>query len=916
MKSKSSEEKAHGRVIHLYESLTGRQSAPRPHDSRRGLWATLRDYGRGRWTLLTQTYLKEVEEGRLELVPSAMHKRFGVLVKTLFYRCFERLPLTEAEVARIRSYREKGALVYVMYCRSTLDYLYFNHLFLHADLPLAQFATGIDLAPFLPVREALRTTLARSFYRRHVGPIPDPMDGDRLENLVKQRQPVLIFLTRSRALMSSHLGFRSDPLVKLVELQKKVDFPIYIVPQLILWQKRPGTLKERTFFESVFGDPDSPGYVRKFVHFFRYFRFANVKFGDAIDLRAHLADIKGQKLVEEGRRIRWVLRHYLYRERKAVQGPQERGREHVMGRIDRHVELQNAIARWSQRTGKSIDEGRALARKYIQEIVPDRRWPIIWVLDHVMRVIFKAFYSGIIYDEAQMERVRKAAKDHPVVYVPGHRSHMDYLVLNWLLYSCDVAMPFICAGINLNFWPVGPLFRRSGAYFIRRSYPEPEIYPTVLNRYIRELLSSGQPQMFFIEGGRSRTGKTLRPKLGILSKVVDGFRANVAKDVMVVPVSIGYDRVLEEKAYSDEAAGGEKSREDLGALVRFLRKLFRSRFGKIYLYFDEPISMAQYFQENSPENALNKLANRICFGINRVSVVFPAALVALILLSHRKRNLSRVELSERAQPLIRYLERRKVRFSDVFFNREYAFESALNIFGEVGMIKVVDDTGAHFYSVDESKRLPLNFYKNNIVHFFVSFSLLAATLKSLERRHGEGQALAITEVEALYDSLRTLLEGEFFFRPKEAQPAYVQNVLEFFREQGDLELHEQRVIITAQGRKSLAAYQEIIFNFLESYGMTLLAARQSRGQQVDEKDLLRTTLGLGRRLYVQGKLERLEALSKFTLQNAIHSLIDKGVLQKTDRKGILRVSDDDKVLLPWISALDGILPPEFFADSK
>src|SRR5262249_12453134 len=152
------------------------------------------------------------------------------------------------------------------------------------------------------------------------------------------------------SLLSSNFGFAEDPLPALLETQRQVDYPIFVIPQTILWQRYPETLRERTLFEVIFGDPDAPGVLRKLIHFLRYYRSAQMKIGEALDLKQFLNEQEaGMKSERIARRVRWILRHYLYRERRAISGPLERDRQRIIARVSRHKEVQEAIERWALR---------------------------------------------------------------------------------------------------------------------------------------------------------------------------------------------------------------------------------------------------------------------------------------------------------------------------------------------------------------------------------------------------------------------------------------------------------------------------------------------------------------------------------------------------------------------------------------
>src|SRR5206468_3970005 len=179
---------------------------------------------------------------------------------------------------------------------------------------------------------------------------------------------------------------------------------------------------------------------------------------------------------------------------------------------------------------------------------------------------------------------------HPVVLVPCHRSHFDYLILSYIFHTNYLSPPHIAAGINLSFWPMGPLFRGAGAFFIRRTFEDNELYKMVFRKYLTFLIREGYTQEFFIEGGRTRTGKILTPKLGMLSTILNAFVQGVRRDLYFVPISIHYGRIPEEEAYKREVAAEEKQRESLWALLR-ARSVLKRRYGTVYVSYADPISL-------------------------------------------------------------------------------------------------------------------------------------------------------------------------------------------------------------------------------------------------------------------------------------------------------------------------------------
>src|SRR5439155_11035019 len=273
----------------------------------------------------------------------------------------------------------------------------------------------------------------------------------------------------------------------------------------------------------------------------------------------------------------------------------------------------------------------------------------------IMSWVFRKIFDGIEVDVEGLEKVRAAARKGPLVIVPSHKSHIDYLVLSYVFLLNDLVPPLVAAGANLSFWPMGFLFRRGGAFFLRRTFRGDKLYAAVFRAYVRKMLRESFNIEFFIEGGRSRTGKLLAPKLGLLGMIVEAALdddGQHARKAQVVPISIGYEKVIEEKSYAKEAAGGEKKKEDVKGLLK-ATKVLGARYGRLNIQFDEPFSLGDTLREagamvawNEEENwivpapldspqrrhATLRLAHRIVYGINRETAVTPTALAAAALL--------------------------------------------------------------------------------------------------------------------------------------------------------------------------------------------------------------------------------------------------------------------------------------------
>ena len=247
-----------------------------------------------------------------------------------------------------------------------------------------------------------------------------------------------------------------------------------------------------------------------------------------------------------------------------------------------------------------------------------------------------------------------------MVFLPTHKSNLDHAILQFMLYDNGSPPNHTAGGINMNFFPVGPLFRRTGVFFIRRSFKDNPVYKFVLRQYVDFLVEKRFSLEWYIEGGRSRSGKLLPPRFGMLAYVVDAWRRGRADDVLLVPVSIAYDQISDVGDYSHEARGGAKQKEGLGWFVHLLRSLKR-RYGNIHVRFGEPVSlrgdarparMPSASNDSDEKNLpVQKLAFEVCHRINGVTPITPNAAICLALLgAGRARGVGRRAALPAAQP--------------------------------------------------------------------------------------------------------------------------------------------------------------------------------------------------------------------------------------------------------------------------
>jgi glycerol-3-phosphate O-acyltransferase len=623
-----------------------------------------------------------------------------------------------------------------------------TYVLMREGLPTPEFANDLSPLWFRPLHEVLAAAWQRlrglAVFTREIRQFEE---RDRCKRLVLDGRPVLIFMRRRmrgvrllagrrRALTSMRTG--SDYLREVVHGMWDAPRDVALVPLAVI-RGRGMRRKESRLATLVYSVQEFPSELRRIVSLLWNVRDTHISVGVEVQLgdfvRTHQHD--GEERIV--RRVARALQLFLYREERTVWGPPLLPKRQVRQRVLEDDELRQVIRRLAREENQSESQQWRRAERYFDEIAASFHGSYFAILEFVFNRIWPRLFQGMEY--SGLDKVAECVKQHPVVLVPCHRSHFDYLVITYLFHLNYLSPPHIAAGINLSFWPLGPLFRGAGAYFIRRSFEGNELYKLVFRKYLTYLIREGYTQEFFIEGGRSRTGKILTPKLGVLSAIVDAFLDGVRRDLYLVPVSIHYGRVVEEEAYQRELGGAEKEPETLRGLLK-ARSVLRRRHGTVYITFAEPISLNQalgprkeLFQvqhdtavADEKRRFIQKLGFRLLREVNAVAVGGATSVSATVLLGLPHAACRREEFVTRALALVDFLGHQGVRFTaSLERNVQANFRENVAFLEGGGLIRRLagEDDVIH---VPPEKRLALDFYKNNTIHFFLLPALLVEAL--------------------------------------------------------------------------------------------------------------------------------------------------------------------------------------------
>ncbi|HDZ37472.1 MAG TPA: glycerol-3-phosphate 1-O-acyltransferase PlsB, partial [Marinobacter sp.] len=367
---------------------------------------------------------------------------------------------------------------------------------------------------------------------------------------------------------------------------------VQIVPVSLFWGRSPD--KEKSLVKLLLSDTWTvAGRLQKFLIILVHGRNTYVQFNTPFSM-TQIIDEHRHSEERANRKLARILRTHFRKVRQAVLGPDLSHRRTLVAALLRTPAVKDAINQTAAQEDIAPHKVRARAYKYADEIAASMSVVTIRFFEVVLAWLWNRIYKGIAVNNIRV--VKESAQNSAVVYVPCHRSHIDYLLLSYVLYKNGLMPPHIAAGINLNMPIVGPLLRRGGAFFMRRSFRDNPLYATVFNEYMHVMLTRGYSLEYFVEGGRSRTGRMLQPRPGMLSMTVRSFLRDHRKPIVFVPVYIGYEKVMEGRSYLGELRGKKKQKESVFGLAKTARKL-DSSFGRVAVNFGEAIHLSDVLDD-------------------------------------------------------------------------------------------------------------------------------------------------------------------------------------------------------------------------------------------------------------------------------------------------------------------------------
>ncbi len=837
-----------------------------------------------------KSFLMMLLGNHLNYYTSYFGERGSYLVSLIYKYFTDRVSIPDEDLKTIRELSKKGTIIYAQKNRSSLDFLFFHHRYKSEGLPYPIFGNFINMIWFQPLKSVFRILLSKFYCLIEGIESPNPYRTDFVRRMSEEGKSSILFLRHPTGLLKRFaIKEVEDPVVYLLRSQKVMERTIYIVPHIIIFHKRPLSMK-RTLTNVLFGPKEEPGLLRRIIVFFRYYRKAFIKLGDPINLKEFLEGrdeaINGELSFE----LRRELLDNIESEERIIKGPVLKDRLELFEMVLWDERFKRQIEELSEVTGVPKETFRKKAVSYLEEIAADYNMTYIYLFDLLVTWVWNNIYSGTEVDKEGLKKIREAAKRSSLVIMPCHKSHMDYLILSQILFHNNLTPPHIAAGINLSFFPMGHIFRRSGAFFLRRTFKGDPLYPIVFSAYVKTILSEGYSIEYFIEGGRSRTGKLVMPKLGLLSIIVDTFFSGDIDDISFVPVSIGYDKVMEEKSYIREMSGEKKEKENLLTMIKN-RSVLKKRYGTVFVNFNDPISLKDFFMSSGydpdeiTKTELKKLqynlAYKIVHSINEVSIVLTSQLVSAAFMSHTKGALLWEELIDTVFFMLDYLKFTGARITKSLNDPRAAIRETLSSFIEEKLIEIVkhdqDDEGEDYeqvFFVPEDKRLNLEFYKNSTLHFLLPPAFIAVSI--LSRLGAASSKKQITED---YTYLRKLFKYDFIYDMELTDVERVKQVLEYLKENEIIIEKDGQFKINKGMEEKLYILTGLIRNYLESYLVTLVTLPDYlEGKKRSEKDLINRITKVGEKMFTRGEITRPESLSRINIRNALNLFTHEEVL--------------------------------------
>jgi glycerol-3-phosphate O-acyltransferase len=700
---------------------------------------------------------------------------------------------------------------------------------------------------------------------------------------------------RSFFYLTQPLGFWDErldrrPPASLVQLVRTLgvhpDIDVDLVPVAVYWGRAPQ--KEGSFFRLLLAEDWAlTSRIRKFFQVLFNGRNTLIEMAEPVSLRSLLSGDSGVEM--QGRRVARALRQQYARQRAARIGPDLSHHRTIVTRVLRTHAVRAAVAQEMREKKITRREAMKNAQKFAQEIAANYSHAFVRFMEFGLTRLWNRLYDGVVV--SHIDTLERLAKDNEIVYVPCHRSHMDYLLLSYAIFRQGYAIPHIAAGVNLNLPVVGRFLRKGGAFFIRRSFRGGALYAVVFTNYLAAIMARGHSIEYFIEGGRSRTGRLLQPKTGMLQMTVRSFLRHPQRPVVFLPVYFGYERVVEGSTYIGELSGKPKEKESVVGLLGTVSKL-RERFGRVFVNIGEPVVLGDVLERFDPQwrsraleddarlpwinPAVNELAEVIMQNINSAAAVSPINLLAVTLLATPRQTLSEVDLLRQLDLYLAML--RTFPYSDRITVTELDPAGILTYGETMKVITREKHTLGDLVRMSDESAILATYFRNNVLHLFAMPSLIACAFDS-------NAAMRTEDIQRLAWRIYPYIASELFLRWSEAElPAVVENVLAALAHHGLIEPTAERTEWRRPPPNSAQAVQlsllaQATIETIERYYLAVALLLQAGSGEITQSSLEERCQLMGQRITMLYGFNSPEFFDRAMFKNFLDLLRTRGVVR-------------------------------------
>jgi glycerol-3-phosphate O-acyltransferase len=746
---------------------------------------------------------------------------------------------------------------------------------------------------------------------------------ERLPRPARRLLPQQLRGARSLFALTRSVGFwrrrddRRPPelLLHLIDaLRRDPTLDVSLVPASVYWGRAPS--RERSMIRLLLSEEwVIASRVRRVFTVLFNGRNTTVQLGEPVSLRSLLgAESDMANTAVTGRRVSRQLRQQLARQRTARIGPDLSHRRTIVNSVMRTRAVRAAVAQEVRDKGKQTRRALLLeARGFANEIAANYSHVFVSLLAIVLAKLWNRLYDGVEFEH--VDTLQQVAQDNEIVYVPCHRSHMDYLLLSYAIYQHGYALPHIAAGLNLNLPVVGRFLRKGGAFFLRRTLRGSTLYTIVFMKYLAAIMARGHSIEYFVEGGRSRTGRLRPPMTGMLAMTVRSYLREPKRPVVFLPVYFGYERIVEGATYVGELSGRPKEKESVLGLLRTLGKL-RQRFGRVHVNLGEPIHLDQLIERHLPQwrkreyndqerppwvNALvDELALSIVRRINAAATVTPINLLAMALLATPRQSMLVQDLISQIDVMLAVLK--AVPYAD---RVTLTAQSAAEIIQYGVELKVITREGhraGEIIRMSPEHAVLATYYRNNVLHLFAMPSLIACCFLSNAAMHTE-------DVQRLTSRIYPYIAEELFLRWSEEEvPAVVSQILSALAALGLLDSAGEGQVWRRPPPTSAAAMQlsllaQSTIQTIERYYLAIALLIRSGSGVMTQKRLEENCQLMAQRMTMLHGLNSPEFFDASLFESFIDLLRSREVI-RTDQEGrllfddvLLRVEADAQLVL-------------------